>query len=351
MKLVIDDKIPYIRPYVAPLGSCLFLPGKDITADAVRDADVLIVRTRTRVDAGLLRDSRVRLVLTATIGYDHLDTAFLQRAGIAWRNCPGCNARSVAQYVGSVLPPCRPGLSLGLVGCGHVGTEVKALAERLGWRVLVSDPPLGLHADLTACDVITYHVPLTHDGPCPTYHMASADFFRRLTHRPMIINASRGGVVDEAALLQALDDGLVGSCVIDCWEGEPHVNPALLQRALVATPHIAGYSANGKATATWMTLRHLLDFYSTTPSAPLGHLPLYGEAVRMEGAPKPFLADFNALRAALPPTPLALLTEALGGTLPALPPYDARTDSDRLKAAPEEFERLRGNYPLRLEEA
>lgn len=324
MKLVIDDKIPYIRSYVERYGACVFLPGKDITATDVADADVLIVRTRTAVDERLLAGSRVRLVLTATIGYDHLDIDYLYKAGITWHNCPGCNARSVAQYIGSVLPPVIPGMTLGLVGCGHVGKEVKALAESLGWRVLVSDPPLGLNDDITACDVITYHVPLTFDGPYPTYHMAGDDFFRSLTRHPLIINCARGGVVDEKALLRAMDNGYVSDCVIDCWEEEPHISTELLRRARIATPHIAGYSANGKATASWMVLQALQEW------------------CRLEGYDIPF--DITQQ------SPLDILTEALGGTLPSLPPYDARRDSDALKAAPEQFEWYRGHYPLRLEE-
>lgn len=317
-RFVVDDKIPYIRPYLEQAGDCVFLPGRAISADDVRQADTLVVRTRTKVDARLLEGSRVRQVVTATIGFDHLDTAWLEAQGIAWHNCPGCNAPSVAQYVREALHSCGfpeggRGRTAGIVGLGHVGRAVRAALEKEGWQIRVSDPPLGLNDDLTSCDVITFHVPLTHDGNCPTCHMADAAFFRALCRRPLIVNAARGGVVDEEALLQALDTGAVSGAVIDCWEHEPDVNRQLLQRALLATPHIAGYSANGKAAATWQTLRHI------DPCGPW------------------------------PASPAELLIEALGGSLPSLPPYDPTRDSEALKAHPENFESLRGNYPLRLE--
>lgn len=322
MKFVIDDKIPYIRPYIEAIGECTYLPGAQISHADLVEADALIVRTRTKVNKALLEGTKVRLVVTATIGFDHIDTAYLHDAGIRWTNCPGCNATSVAQYVEALLPAHaslgRRGV-LGLVGCGHVGSAVKAMAERLGWEVRVSDPPLGMTDDLSEADVITFHVPLTTDGPCPTHHMASDAFFRSLRRKPVVINAARGGVVDEAALLRAMDAGLVGLVAIDTWENEPHIDAELLRRATIATPHIAGYSANGKANATLMTLRAVCEAFGI------------GEDV-----------------VALPSTARALLEEALG-VLPDLPPYHPSVDSAALKAAPDKFEYLRGHYPLRLE--
>lgn len=317
MKLVIDDKIPYIRPYAEQLGQCVYLPGAQIARPDVKDADVLLVRTRTRINKELLGGSSVKLVVSATIGFDHIDTAWLAEAGIAWTNCPGCNATSVAQYVSAVIAAsARPVRTVGIVGCGHVGSAVKNALLKDGFKVLVSDPPLGIRDDLSEADCITYHVPLIYRGVWPTYHMADADFFRSLSGQPMIINAARGGVVNEQALLQAMDEGRVGPVIIDTWETEPTPNPELLSRAEMATPHIAGYSANGKANATLMTLRAVCRHFD--------------------------------LHIALPETPQALLRAALG-ELPALPPYDPRRDSEALKANPDRFEQLRGNYPLRLE--
>lgn len=328
MKAIIDDKIPYIRgPIQALVEEAVFMRGSEIGNDDVRDADILIVRTRTKVDEYLLRGSRVRLVVTATIGYDHLDVAYLERQGIAWTNCPGCNATSVRQYVHNALLALgrlERGLTVGIVGVGHVGSRVAEDLERAGMNVLLCDPPkLGTPTladmDVSVCDIVTFHTPLTRDGDYPTLHMADDDFFKRLTRRPVIINAARGGVVDEAALLRAMDRGLVGPVVIDTWEGEPDINLTLLSRADIATPHIAGYSADGKANATMMSLRAVADFL--------------GKPLNVE------------ICLPTPPADYSYGTEKVG----PLRLYDPRTDSIRLKSNPEMFEALRGNYPLRRE--
>lgn len=329
MRFIIDDKIPYIRPFAEQMGECVYLPGSEITAADVREADCLIVRTRTRVDEALLKDSRVQLVVTATIGYDHIDTQWLEQQGIHWANCPGCNATSVAQYVEGALWPSIPDATplvgshprVAIVGVGHVGSAVRTMLESRGVECLLVDPFLGLTDEPWEADVVTFHTPLTFEGPCPSYHMASDDFFARLQCRPVIINAARGGVVDESALLRALDRGLVSAAVIDTWEHEPSPNPELLRRAQVATPHIAGYSAVGKANATWMSL----------------------QAVRRH----------FGLEVALPPSGGELLREALE-TMTEAPqisplPYDPRYDTAELRRDPSRFEWLRGHYPLRLE--
>ena len=201
MKIVVDDKIPYILEKLELLADeVVALRGSEISADDVKDADALVVRTRTHCDETLLKDSRVQFVATATIGFDHIDTVYLERAGISWTNCPGCNAASVAQYLecSLLLLEREKGLSLqhstiGIVGCGHVGSKVKAVAERLGMRVLICDPPLeqkeannyvSLDVIERESDVITFHVPLTRDGKYATFHMADDDFFHRLPRVP-----------------------------------------------------------------------------------------------------------------------------------------------------------------------
>ena len=330
MKIVVDDKIPYIREKLDVLADeVVALSGAAITADDVRDADALIVRTRTRCDERLLGGSKVRFVATATIGFDHLDTAYLDRAGISWTNCPGCNAGSVAQYVECSLLQLQrlhglrlAGATIGIVGCGHVGTKVRAVAERLGMRVLVCDPPLGLAdfvplADIEReADIVTFHVPLTRDGQHATWHLADDGFFRRLSRVPYIINTSRGPVVDNAALLAALDEGRVRGAVLDVWEGEPRVNLDLLQRVLIGTPHIAGYSADGKVNADNMVIDALCRQF---------HLRHPGTIV--------------------PPSLPATFTYS-GDPLQL---YDPLADSRKLKASPSDFELLRNNYPLRRE--
>lgn len=357
MRLVIDDKIPFIRGFAERLGETVYLPGAKISADDVREADALIVRTRTRCDRALLEGSRVKFVATATIGFDHIDTTYLKEAGIAWTNCPGCNAPSVAQYVESCLllleqaGQLRIGstTTLGIVGVGHVGSCVAAMAQRLGLRILLCDPPRsvghgGVHTgepaahgtrdeDCTAtlddlcreANVITFHTPLTRSGQCPTFHLADAPFFAALRRRPVLINAARGEVVSTDALLAAIAQEQVGRVIIDTWENEPNISRELLDAAFIATPHIAGYSADGKATGTRMALSAVAQFF---------HLP----------------ADFSAVQPPAVPTDFRYYADGPADSIdPRLALYDPRRDTADLRAHPEDFERLRGNYPLRRE--
>lgn len=330
MRIVIDDKIPYIREAIALLtDDAVYMDGASITAADVKRADALLVRTRTRCDERLLAGSSVRFVATATIGYDHLDTAWLDRAGIGWTNCPGCNAASVAQYVRStlILLCCRYGLvpqetTLGVVGCGHVGSHVVRVGEEMGFRLLVCDPPVGAEGSVPLseierrADIITFHVPLTKDGPYATWHIADDDFFNRLTRRPFIINSSRGAVVDNTALLAALLDGRIRQAVVDTWEGEPAINRDLLDAVFIGTPHIAGYSADGKVNADNMSIAAICRHFGLTPPPPILPPPL----------PEDFVYTGD---------PLQL--------------YNPMDDSRRLKAEPERFEWLRGHYPVRRE--
>ena len=338
MRIVIDDKIPYIRETISSLtDDAVYLRGSEIGPEDVRRADALIVRTRTRCDERLLRGSSVKFVATATIGFDHIDTGYMRRAGIEWMSCPGCNAASVAQYVRSVLlllrrerGACLGGMTLGIVGCGHVGTRVKAVAEEYGMRVLVCDPPRQERGDAGTfatmgdicreADIITFHVPLTADGRHPTRHLADKAFFDSLAKRPLVINTSRGAVVDNGALLDALIYNKVSDAVIDTWENEPCVSLPLLERVWIGTPHIAGYSADGKVNADNMVVAGLCRHFGldlppriVPPSMPPTFVPS---------------ADDDTLRLQL---------------------YNPLDDSARLKAAPGSFEELRGNYPLRRE--
>lgn len=327
MKAVVDDKIPYMQGQIEQLvDEVCYLPGNAISKTDVLDADILIVRTRTRCDRTLLEGSRVGLVVTATIGFDHLDTAYLDEAGIRWTNCPGCNASSVCQYVHNSLLATGyllPGKTVGVVGVGHVGSLVASDLEKSGMRVLRCDPPKGEPASLeeiaAQADIITFHTPLTRAGDCPTWHLADDAFFRSLLRKPLIINSSRGAVVDNVALIQALDEGLVSDAVIDTWEGEPDINLKLLDRAIVATPHVAGYSADGKANATRMSLQAVCEFIG-----------------------KPFTLDIQPPRL---PDGFSYGEETEG----PLRLYDPRVDTAQLKANPGKFEYFRGHYPLRRE--
>ena len=345
MKIVVDDKIPYIRETLAKLADeVVYLKGSEIGPEDVRDADALIVRTRTLCNEQLLKNSKVQFVATATIGYDHLDTTWLEQNGITWTNCPGCNSGSVAQYIESVLLNLKPQtsnlkspLTLGIIGCGHVGSKVCRVGERLGMRVLVNDPPLesltptlskgrgslrlfvSLETIAQEADIITFHVPLDDS----TRYLADEAFFNSLQRQPVIINSSRGGVVDEQALLRALDAGKVSCAVIDTWEHEPDISRVLLNKVYIGTPHIAGYSADGKVNADNMVIEALCRHF---------HLPLPPRIL-----PPP--STFNP-----PPSPSPLTIYQKVG-------YDVMEDSEKLKNHPEMFEELRGNYPVRREKS
>lgn len=336
MKVIIDNKIPYIREAIGRIADeAVYLPGSGFTAENVRDADALVIRTRTRCDRRLLEGSKVKFIATATIGFDHIDVDYCREAGIVWQNCPGCNAGSVEQYVHSVLLLLkrRKGLKLeeaclGIVGVGHVGSRIGRMARSLGLRVLLNDPPragrgeegfVDLSVLARECDIITFHTPLNADGACRTFHLADAAFFAGLQRKPFIINTSRGEVIDTLALLDALKAGRISDAVIDTWENEPDIHPELLQRVFLGTPHIAGYSADGKSNATRMALEALCNFF---------RIP----------------ADFTIVPPGLPP-----MTYSADPEEAYLQVYDPTRDSDALKLHPEDFERLRGDYPLRRE--
>jgi len=323
MKVVIDHKIPYIKEAIEKIADeVVFLPGHAFTREVVKDADALIVRTRTHCTRELLEGSQVKFIATATIGYDHIDVDYCREAGITWTNCPGCNAGSVEQYVHSVLLLLEreKGLELekstiGIVGVGHVGSRVKRMAESLGMRVLLNDPPradkgeqgfVDLETIARECDVITFHTPLNREGTYATYHLVDEDFLFSLKRTPYIINSSRGEVVDTASLLAALSAGKVKDAIIDTWEYEPNISRELMEVALISTPHIAGYSADGKANATRMSLEALCEFFGMEKNF----------SISPDEGPKD---------------------------------YDPTRDSEWLKASPEKFEWFRGNYPVRRE--
>lgn len=338
MKVIIDNKIPFIQEAISQIADeVIYAPGKDFTPALVKDADALIIRTRTRCNRALLQGSSVRFIATATIGFDHIDTEYCREAGIAWSNAPGCNSASVAQYLMSSLLLLQQirgkqlqGLTLGIIGVGNVGTKIIQVAQELGMRVLLNDLPRQdkegkadfspLQTLAEECDLLTFHVPLYKEGKYKTFHLADEAFFRTLKRRPVIINTSRGEVIETNALLNALENNLISDAIIDVWENEPDINLTLLNKAFLGTPHIAGYSADGKANATRMSLDALCRFF---------HLE----------------ADYRIT----PPEPENPVINAATPTEAYLQMYDPRRDSEPLKTNPELFETLRGDYPLRRE--
>ena len=269
MRIIIDKGIPFLEGVFGSGITALHLPPEEITSETVREADALFVRTRTRIDRALLEGSKVRFVATATIGFDHIDQAYCQEAGIHWVSCPGCNAQAVCDYVEEAISSMKSDkteLTVGIVGYGHVGKLVAQMAEKKGYKTLISDPPLGIGEALQTiaplCDVITFHTPLTHEGKYPTYHLCDANILRLCQPNTLIINAARGGVIDEKALCDILTDNGQLSTAIDCWDGEPEINKTLLNMVDLASFHIAGYSIQGKMRASEMCLHAFCEFFS-----------------------------------------------------------------------------------------
>lgn len=336
MKVIVDNKIPYIKEAIEALADeVVYLPGQSFTPQVVKEADALLIRTRTRCDRSLLEGSRVRFIGTATIGFDHIDTDYCRTAGIAWSNCPGCNAGAVEQYLHSVLLllQCEKGVDLrqsclGVIGVGHVGSRVAAMAERLGLRVLRNDPPradrgepgfVPLETLAAECNLLSFHTPLIREGKYCTFHLADASFLRSLQQQPYLINTARGEVTDTAALLSALEEGQLAGAVLDVWENEPNINRELLDKVFIGTPHIAGYSADGKANATRMVLQAFCRHFGKR-------------------------ADFSIEPPELPHAPYDERPD-----IRQLQQYNPHRDCDALRARPDLFEQLRGDYPLRRE--
>lgn len=284
MLLIADANIPHAEEALRPYGEVRLLPGRSMTAEQVRDADFLLVRSVTKVQRELLEGSRVRFVGTATIGTDHLDIPWLDGAGIAWTSAQGCNAISVVEWVlAAVLEWAVPrgrslaGLKLGIVGHGNIGSRLAPRARALGMEVLVNDPPLqeagrgagfvSLQEVLQQADVITFHVPNIREGRHRTHHLAGAAELDVLRGREvLLLNASRGNVVDNAAALRVLAEEPSVAATLDVFEGEPRPNRALVQRCLHATPHIAGYSYEGKVNGTRMIADAVARFLGVAPA-------------------------------------------------------------------------------------
>ena len=310
MRIVCDAHIPFLLEAVQkawPQVEIIPLKPEEIDASAVKDADVLVVRTRTKVNETLLADSNVQLVCTATIGYDHIDTAYCESQGIRWMSCPGCNAQAVCDYIEEALQETRAQGTIGIVGVGHVGSLVAKMAERRGMKVLLNDPPkgIGVSLDFIAqnCDIITFHVPLDKT----TYHLCDDTFLNKCKPNALIINAARGGVVDEQALLRSGHP-----FILDTWENEPDIHPEILAKAILASMHIAGYSVAGKRNASQMCLNAIAELFNLQK------------------------IDISKSRG-------LDISKQKGDTAPG---WISRI-SDQLKVDPTAFEALRKAYPLR----
>jgi len=347
MKIIIDDKIPYIHGAFEPVAEVVYLSGSKTTAEVVKDADAIVTRTRTICNEKLLAGSSVKFIATATIGYDHIDTDYCDAAGIRWTNAPGCNSKSVEQYIASTIVVLAEKYgwdlsekTIGVVGVGNVGSKVARVAEVFGMKVLLNDPPreraegsgsfVSLQTIQQEADIITLHVPLNLKGEDATYHLADENFFRSLGKRPVLINSCRGEVVETQAVKNALKQGVIADFVCDCWENEPDLDLELLELTAIATPHIAGYSKDGKATGTLMSVQAISDFFN-----------LKLNDWRPSGVELPVQPEINIDGSGL--TMQQILSKAVLHT------YDIRNDDAELRKNPALFEQLRGDYPVRRE--
>lgn len=273
-QLLIDSSLPFLEGLVEPLACVRRLPSSAFTAESVREADALLIRSVVQAEGDLLEGSSVRVIATATAGFDHIDAAYCDSHGIRWSNAPGCNAGGVVQYVLSALAHWSlarqrslQGLTLGIVGVGQVGGRLQQRAEALGLRLLCCDPPrqeqeelpdfVPFETILAEADIISLHVPLTKEGRYPTYHLINKESLALCRRRPLLINACRGPVADTESLLGALEQGLLSDLIIDCWEGEPHIPHELARAAFLGTPHIAGWSSDGKWRGSRMALAYV----------------------------------------------------------------------------------------------
>ena len=340
MKIVADSKVPFLKGVFEPFAEVVYIDGGKITHNDIIDADAMIIRTRTRCDASLLDGTKVQMIATATIGMDHIDLDYCAGRGIEVYNAEGCNAGGVMQYVFSALygVAARKAIKLdeftfGIVGVGHVGKMIEKMARYLGFNVLRCDPPraaaegpegfCSLEYLLANSQIVTMHVPLDDT----TRNMADKSFFDLMPVGSIFINASRGEVVDEEALIQSLPK--FGAVIIDTWKNEPHINQALVDMVDIATPHIAGYSYQGKQNGTAASVqavaRHfgiesLYDFYPEADK--LGHEPVLLDLKGKKQGEVAAVFQYN---------------------------YPIFTDDFRFRMEPGNFERMRSDYQYRRE--
>ena len=281
MKIIADTNIPYVQECFSSIGDVIVIGGREITREIIADTDILLVRSITPVFADLLTDSNVRFVATATIGFDHVDVNFLRRNSIGFASAPGSNANSAAEYVIAALLEIGKknnitleGKSIGIVGVGNVGSKVAKKCRALGMKVLLNDPPLYRQTDdpkylpiqeLFDCDFVTLHTPLTFDGLDKTFHLGDENFFKSLKKDCCFINASRGGVVNSNALKSRIQSGDLQAVVLDVWENEPKIDTQLLEMVDIGTPHIAGYSLDGKIAGMIMIYNSVCKYFGIEP--------------------------------------------------------------------------------------
>jgi len=353
MLIVADENIPLLDAFFAGFGEIRRVPGRSIDRATVEQADVLLVRSVTNVNRALLEGSKVRFVGTCTIGTDHLDLDYFNEAGISWSSAPGCNARGVVDYVlGSLMTLAEiegvdlPQRTYGVIGAGEVGGRLIKVLKGLGWNVKVCDPPrqaaeggdyVSLEQIIEQCDVISLHTPLTRTGEGATWHLFDEQRLQQLQPGTWLINAARGPVVDNAALRNVLLEREDLQAVLDVWEAEPEVDVALAELCVLATPHIAGYSLDGKQRGTAQIYQAYCEFIVQPPSIQLSDL-----------LPAPWLSEVTLHADSDPAWALAMLCRGV---------YDPRRDDADFRRSlvgsvgeqRAAFDVLRKQYPVRRE--
>jgi erythronate-4-phosphate dehydrogenase len=353
MKIVADANIPFVEEAFRGVGAVTPVSGRLLTPDQVRDADILLVRSVTRVNQDLLSNSKVKFVGTATIGTDHIDLDYLRQNQIGFASAPGSNAISAAEYViSAILVLSRQyqfklaGKTVGIVGCGNVGTNLLRRLESLGMHCMVYDPPRADQFNdrdyvdwnqVIKADIVTAHVPLTFSGPYPTYHMFDAVFFEQLKPDAIFINTARGRAVNENALLAVLQNRPDLRLVLDVWHSEPNINIELLDKTAIATSHIAGYSLDGKVRGTHMIYQAVCEYFNLAPTWVTPTLP--------------FADAFTAMQFNDSQSDEEVVCQCVANA------YDVFKDDSALRKIkeldPEQrgkyFDRLRKHYPVRRE--
>ncbi|UVK86751.1 4-phosphoerythronate dehydrogenase PdxB [Pseudomonas sp. B21-051] len=353
MLIVADENIPLLDAFFAGFGEIRRVPGRSIDRATVEQADVLLVRSVTNVNRALLEGSKVRFVGTCTIGTDHLDLDYFNEAGISWSSAPGCNARGVVDYVlGSLMTLAEiegvdlPQRTYGVIGAGEVGGRLINVLKGLGWNVKVCDPPrqaaeggdyVSLEQIIEQCDVISLHTPLTRTGEGATWHLFDEQRLLQLKPGTWLINAARGPVVDNAALRKVLLEREDLQAVLDVWEAEPEVDVALAELCVLATPHIAGYSLDGKQRGTAQIYQAYCELIGQPASIQLSDL-----------LPAPWLSEVTLHADSDPAWALAMLCRGV---------YDPRRDDADFRRSlvgnvaeqRAAFDVLRKQYPVRRE--
>ncbi len=315
MKILIDDAVYAHKEIFSAFGEIFTLPGRDINRDAVRDCDALIVRSRTKVNKDLLKDSKIKFVGSTVAGLDHIDENYLNQNNIVFSSAQGCNANAVAEYVISALANLSVDYefnlaekTLGIIGVGNVGSRLNILAKQLGMTTLLNDPPrqdressddfVELSEALSA-DIVSFHTPLTFAGAHPSHNLLAQHNFNLISADTIVINAARGGIIDEAIWQKTQTK----ANVIDCWENEPYINPSLQQSAYWATPHIAGHSIDAKFKGSFMVYQDLCGYCNITENAEITNLIKSSRIAIHHASLKdtlnaiyPFIKDDNAIK-------------------------------------------------------